>query len=140
MPAGRPSLYSEELADRICESIADGFSLRAICQDSDMPDRNTVMRWLLDPNRSDFVAKYTRAREMQGDAMDDKILETADACTPETAAADRVKIDAYRWRASKLAPKKYGDKTAVEHSGEVTTKHIALDEFQRRIQEAKGEK
>ena len=47
---------------------------------------------------------------MQADLMDDKILDVADNSTTETAAADRVKISAYQWRASKLAPKKYGDK------------------------------
>lgn len=49
--------------------------------------------------------------------MDDLILKTAEACTPETAAADRVKISAYQWRASKLAPKKYGEKVQHAHEG-----------------------
>jgi hypothetical protein len=75
----------------------------------------TVWRWLDD--RPEFASKYARARELQGDWMDEKILTVADACTPETAAADRVKIDAYKWRAAKLAPKKYGDKIQQEHAG-----------------------
>ena len=74
-----------------------------------MPNIVTVMRWLADPAHSDFANKYARARETQADVMDGKILEVADACKPDTAAADRVKIDAYKWRASKLAPKRYGD-------------------------------
>lgn len=64
-----------------------------------------------------FAAKCARAREAQADLMDERILEVADNCTPETAQADRVKISAYQWRASKLAPKKYGDKVVNEHSG-----------------------
>lgn len=48
--------------------------------------------------------------------MDDLILETANASTPETAASDRVKISAYQWRASKLQPKKYGDKIEVDQN------------------------
>lgn len=103
------------LIDHICEKIADGMSLRAICEDDTMPHRITVMRWL-DDNR-DFATKYARARELQGDAMDEKILEVADACKPETAAADRVKIDAYKWRAAKLAPKKYGERVTTELTG-----------------------
>ena len=43
-----------------------------------------------------------------------KILAVADACTVETAAADRVKISAYQWRAAKLAPRKYGDRQQIE--------------------------
>jgi hypothetical protein len=55
---------------------------------------------------------------MQADLMDDLILDTAGSCTAETAAADRVKIGAYQWRASKLAPKKYGDKVALVGGGD----------------------
>ncbi len=66
-----------------------------------------------------FAAKCARAREMQADYMDDLILDVAHACTPETANADRVKISAYQWRASKLAPKRYGDKvTNVVEGGD----------------------
>lgn len=119
---GRPSRYTVETAETICEKIADGLSLRTICDDATMPDRTTVLRWL--DAHPDFAAKYARAREFQADAMDEKILSVADECTPETAQADRVKIAAYQWRASKLAPKKYGDKIITEHAGsiEVTTK------------------
>jgi carboxylesterase type B len=49
--------------------------------------------------------------------MDDLIFDTAMACTPETAQADRVKISAFQWRASKLAPKVYGDKSEVAVTG-----------------------
>jgi hypothetical protein len=49
--------------------------------------------------------------------MDDLIFDTAMACTPETAQADRVKISASQWRASKLAPKVYGDKSEVAVTG-----------------------
>jgi hypothetical protein len=49
--------------------------------------------------------------------MDDLILETANACTPATAPADKVKIAGYQWRASKLMPKVYGYKTEVALTG-----------------------
>jgi hypothetical protein len=110
---GRPSTYTAKVAEQICDRIAEGESLRTICLDDTMPDRRTVHRWL--EAYPAFATKYARARELQGDAMDEKILAVADACTPETAAADRVKILAYQWRAAKLAPKKYGDK--IEHTG-----------------------
>jgi hypothetical protein len=115
---GRPSDYTPELGDTICDRLADGESLRAICDEDGMPDRRTVLRWLAD--NVDFAAKYARAREFQADVMDEKILEVANACTPETAQADRVKIGAYQWRAAKLAPKKYSDKQHVEHSGGIS--------------------
>lgn len=112
---GRPSSYTDDLADAICDRLINGESLRKICADDDMPDRSTVIRWMgIDP---DFATKCARARTMQADLMDDLILDTAAACTAATAAADRVKIGAYQWRASRLAPKKYGDKLALVGGG-----------------------
>lgn len=110
---GRPSLFSDELADKICDLLINGNSMRAICSAEDMPDRSTVLRWM-DQNEA-FAAKCARARMLQADYMDDLILETANACTVETANADRVRISAYQWRASKLMPKVYGDK--MQHTG-----------------------
>jgi hypothetical protein len=112
---GRPSLYSDRIAQQICELIAEGESLRSICERHGFPSRTVVRDWLV--TREDFRAKYARAREEQADVMDEKILDVADSCTPETAQADRVKIAAYQWRAAKLKPKVYGDKVMSEISG-----------------------
>lgn len=112
---GRPSAYTEDLADMICDRIAEGESLRAICDDRDLPNWRTVFRWL--ENDASFASKYARAREFQAEVMDAKILAVAEKCTNETALADRVKIGAFQWRASKLAPKRYGDKVTAEISG-----------------------
>lgn len=114
----RQSLYSAEIAEIVCERLTLGESLRQICADESMPNRSTVIRWMgADPA---FATKCARARAEQADLMDDLILEVAHKCTPETAAADRVKISAYQWRASKLNAKKYGEKLDVAHEGNVT--------------------
>jgi hypothetical protein len=133
--AGRPSIYSDELAELICKRLIEGESLRKICADEGMPDRSTVVRWLADPDHAEFCQQYGRAREAQSDLMDDLILDVANSCTAETAAADRVKIGAYQWRASKLAPKKYGDK--LEHAGSIALRHedaVAILEREEREQ------
>ncbi|MEH6676146.1 hypothetical protein [Phenylobacterium sp.] len=111
----RPSSYSEDIADEICGLLIEGLSLRKICDRDDMPDRRTVMRWL--DAHPDFAAKCARARELQADLMDDLILDTAEKTTSDNAAAARVKIAAYQWRAAKLAPKKYGDASTLRHTG-----------------------
>ncbi len=113
--AGRPSDYSEAIADRIVEGLIDGLSMRQICLDPGMPSRSTVIRWL--GEKEDFKTKCAHAREMQADLMDDLIMDTANGCTPETAQSDKVKISAYQWRAMKLAPKKYGELVKHEHGG-----------------------
>jgi len=126
-PVGRPSLYTPELADLICERVAEGESLRKICADDDMPHRSNVERWLSqDP---DFAAKYAHARERQGDLMDEEQMEICRQIkTKEIAAAEaRVLVGVLQWRASKLAPKRYGEKIDVSHSGGIDVSDTSLD-------------
>ncbi|MCB1471119.1 MAG: hypothetical protein KDK08_29030 [Rhizobiaceae bacterium] len=115
LKVGRPTLYSDEIAERIFVGLIEGKSLIKICRQKGMPNRATVLRWL--EGRPDFATRYAHAREAQADYMDDLILDVANASTAETAAADRVKIGAYQWRASKLKPKKYGDGQEHRHTG-----------------------
>lgn len=112
---GRPSDYSQDVAAVICQRLTEGESLRKICADEAMPDRSTVLRWL--ESHEDFAAIHARARESQADYMDDLILDTANASTPESSPADRVKIGAYQWRAERLKPKKYGPRLTAELTG-----------------------
>jgi hypothetical protein len=130
MPAVGSTVFTETVAKHILDRIADGESLRAICKDDALPSRQTVLRWLWgeceEAKAFDFVAKYARAREAQGDAMDDKILETADNSTPETAPSDRVKIDAYKWRAEKLKPRVYGSKLEIDATVKQTISAVPL--------------
>jgi Bacteriophage Sf6, terminase small subunit-like len=67
---GRPSIFSPELADRLCERLADGETLRAICRDEGMPDERTVRRWALD-DLEGFSTQYARAREIGYQGMAD---------------------------------------------------------------------
>lgn len=75
----RPTDFSEAIADEICELLADGVSLRAMCADNDrMPHRATIFRWLADPAHAAFRDQYARAREAQADALADEIVAIAD--------------------------------------------------------------
>ena len=114
MPAGRPSLYSEEIAERVINGLMEGLSLIKICEQDGIPTRRTIMNWW--ETKPDFYTKCARARILQADLMDDMILYLIAATTPESAPADRVKLAALTWRASKLAPKKYGNKLDLTHA------------------------
>jgi hypothetical protein len=136
-PIGRPSLFTTELGDEICNRIADGESLRAICAEVETPDKATVFRWLLAEGHKDFSNQYGRARGIQADVLFDEIHQIADTpqkgtktvrrgegdnSTVETTEADmiehrRLQIDARKWLIGKMAPKKYGDKQQIEHAG-----------------------
>lgn len=119
---GRPSEYSAETAERICELLAEGQSLRQVCKASDMPDRNTVMRWM--EANADFAAKYARARDIGLDERADALRE--EILTEEDAAKARLILDHGKWYLSKLAPKKYGDKLAIDGDGAGGAIPIAL--------------
>ena len=127
---GRPSRYTPELAAKICARLAEGETLRAICRDTAMPDKATVLRWLADKKKADFRDQYAHAREMQADALFDEALEIADDASGdwstdkdgkktldhEHVQRPRLRVDTRKWAAGKLAPKRYGDK--LQHTGE----------------------
>lgn len=119
---GRPSIYSEELANQICTRIALGESVRKICSTDDTPNEETIYRWVL--NNEDFSKKYRLAREMQQERHLDELLEIADDPPPLTAmgATDsgaiqhaRLRIDTRKWAMARLSPKKYGEKLDMSH-------------------------
>jgi hypothetical protein len=127
---GRPSIYSQELIAAICLRIAEGESLRNICKSDDMPSAAIVFAWLADEEKKEFLEQYTRAREAQADKYAEEIIEIADdgvndtyvtenglATNHDVIARSRLRVDARKWYASKLAPKKYGDKITQEHVG-----------------------
>jgi hypothetical protein len=113
---GRPSLFTPEIATRICDLLVLGHSLRKICKRAGFPSQTTVLRWLQSPEREDFRLQYARARSDQADTLADEIHDIA---CDKTDPVDhrRLQIDAFKWLAGKLRPKKYGEK--LELSGSV---------------------
>lgn len=112
----RPSKYSEELVNEICEKIADGESVRSICSREDMPERETIRLWLKD--KPEFLGQYARAREDQADGLFDQALDILkeDFKDNVDVQAAKVRLDVIKWTAGKLAPKKYGDKIDMTSS------------------------
>lgn len=141
---GRPTLYNQEIADLICEKIIEGESLRNICKADDMPNCSTVFRWMI--SHDDFCKQYDKAKVEQAEMLADEIISIADeehtviksqegkdieVTYDSTAVArNRLRVDARKWVASKLKPKKYGDKIDHEVTGSVT---LVLDNNDERI-------
>ena len=107
---GRPLEYDQDTADRICEGLASGLSLRKICLAEEMPSVSTVCKWLT--RVPEFAEQYAHAREAQADTMADEIVDIADASADDPKLG-RLRVDARKWVAAKLKPKKYGDKTLL---------------------------
>lgn len=127
----RPSSYTAKVGAEICGRLASGDSLNTICREDKMPDVRTVYRWL--EANDEFRQLYARAREDQADTLADQILAIADedpalsiqerggesVSVVDGAAVQhqRLRIEARKWIAAKLKPKKYGDKVDLTHGG-----------------------
>ena len=151
---GRPSGYTEAIADEICERLVRGESLESITRDAHMPHVATIYRWL--QKYEDFCEMYTRAREDQADTLADQIIAIADQ-HPDTItvldsngevvetkvdsaliAWQKNRIEARKWTAAKLKPRKYGERTTLTGDAEnpitVTQRSETIDAFLVNIQ------
>lgn len=132
---GRPSDFTQELADEICERICTGESVRQIADLEHMPSRQTIYRWLL--KNEGFRDQYARAKEFQSDYHAEEILDIADdgtndweerefkngkgtyiALNDEAIARSRLRVEARKWLMGKMKPKKYGDHLDLTTKGE----------------------
>ncbi len=107
------STYTPKVGDAICERIASGESLRSVCRDPKMPNKSTVLRWLV--SEQAFRAQY----EVSKDVGIDERFEEIDELVAKESDTPRARLlwDMRRWELSKLAPKKYGDKVTTELTG-----------------------
>lgn len=142
---GRPTDYIPEVAEDICNLLMLGESLRSICKRPGMPAIRTVMYWL--QRHEDFMQQYACAREIQAELLAEEIIEIADDSSGdvivdddgkeqtnhERVARSRLRVDARKWYASKLAPKRYGDR--IQHDQKITITDLTDDEIDKRIKE-----
>jgi hypothetical protein len=131
---GRPSDYTEELGDLICEGVSRKTPLARLCDENEeLPNLRTVYRWLR--THKEFCHNYTRAKEDQADYLVEEALEIAD--NPEIEPADkRIRVDTRKWIASRFNAKKYGDKQYIETKD--TTEEITDEALTARIKELSG--
>jgi len=134
-PGGRPTKYTQELADEICSQLSDGDSMRTVCKPETMPDKATLFRWIR--TREEFRDQYTRAKYESADALTDEMLDIADDASNDWmerhdkddkktgwqlngdhVQRSRLRIETRKWLASKLKPKKYGERIHQKISGD----------------------
>lgn len=147
---GRPSDYTEELAETICLRLAEGESLRSVCRDDGMPCKQTVLRWI--SRIPEFRAQYVRAKEEGAEAIAEELFDIADDGTNdwmekldkegevvgyqlngEHVQRSKLRIDTRKWYLSKIMPKKYGDR--IQHDQHITLADRTDEEIEKRIQE-----
>lgn len=123
---GRPTLYSQSLADKICEQLSQGISLRTVCLADDIPSAATVFTWLR--TNKEFLEQYVRAKEESAEAHNEMLLDLGDEAITLSQSVDpkvsnavvsavKLKADNLKWVMSKMKPKKYGEKVDYTTNG-----------------------
>lgn len=107
---GRPTTYTTEIATEFCRLLALGNTLRSLCATDQFPVPQTIYDWI--EKYPEFAEQYARARSQQADHYAEMIID--EAFNSHDASIGRLRMDALKWAASKIAPKKYGDKIEVE--------------------------
>ena len=129
----------EECCARIFAAMAEGRGLKTICREEDgLPSVGTFLGWM-DEDKS-FADRYARARALCLDAMAEEMVHISD--TPEIGTKSvskatgleitegdmvehrRLRVETRKWLLAKLAPKKYGERQAIEHSGTMTLESL----------------
>lgn len=139
---GRPSIYTDELANDICTRLGLGESLRKICLDEDMPSLRSVMGWLT--TKPDFLQQYTRAREIQAETQFDQLIDIVDQPPELSYVTDKngelvevkfdssyvawmkLRVDTRKWTAARMAPKRYGEHKQAEEKSDPTVIDVGV--------------
>lgn len=101
------------LHDQICDLITGGMSARAACVEVGVP----MSRWMTWLHRGSVDAdQYARAMQGRAHALADEIVEVAD--TTDDPQRARVRVDARKWTAARMDPKRWGDRLDVTSNGE----------------------
>ena len=145
---GRPTKYTLDLAESICERLSSGESLTSICAAEGMPKRTTVVGW--QGQHDGFSTLYARARVAYADAIFDEAMEIADSSSGdwttkmvrgeeakvvdhENIQRSRLRVDTRLRVAAKINPAKYGEKLDVNMSGELNVSHLSDAKLNERI-------
>ncbi|HEU5366666.1 MAG TPA: hypothetical protein VFU62_14105 [Hanamia sp.] len=136
---GRPSSYTQELANEICETIqCTSKGIKRLCKEHEhWPSHNTIYRWL--STYSEFNDRYARAKRQQIEVLVDEILSIAEdssndymmnedgklVVNHEHIQRSRLRIDTIKWLAAKLCPRIYGDRIQVDNTNDEAAKEIA---------------
>lgn len=121
------SKYNEELFNDILIEIAStSKGLFKICEEKGLNVRS-FYRWIKEDEEKSH--RYARARDEQADLLADQIISIADDRTGDLVDSEfgqqgnaanvqrsKLQVEARKWIAAKLKPKKYGDKVEVEQN------------------------
>jgi hypothetical protein len=125
---GRPSIKTPELIETLLQRLVfSDRGLEGVCEAADMPSDVTVYRWL--DQDEGFRNSYARARLALADVQAFRGVRDAVEC--EDPAKARVQLDARKWLAARLDPRRYGDKIGIGQADGLEP--VAVQMIERRI-------
>lgn len=125
-------MYDRSIGEEVCRRISEGESLRSICSCEGMPNRQTIFRWLR--ASEDFQRSYAAAHEVYAAVIAGEIIEISDdarndwmdrqrpdgsterVLDHEHVQRSKLRIEARKWLAGVLEPRKYGPATLLKHA------------------------
>jgi hypothetical protein len=123
--AGRPTLYTEELAERICLLVATTtISIKKLCKlHPDLPNQDTIFQWRY--RYSTFSDQWNKAMVFRAQLLAEEIIEISDDTHGDWLTDDegkevfnnehflrtKLRCENRRWMAPRLCKALYGDKS-----------------------------
>lgn len=122
-----------ELWDEMRVRIAEGESMYTVCADEHMPARTTTYKAI--SADSNMRVEYETAMEHQADKRAEQIVElslqakqrAAMGASTEEINAIKLVINSLQWVASRINPKKWGDKQSIDLDAKVALTEPQVD-------------
>lgn len=142
-----------EIVNEICLQVARGERTRVAIKKADI-SFDTFFRWIEDDE--DKSKQYARACELRAESMADEILAIADSTKDDVITddngnpvtnhkviqRDRLRVDTRKWLMSKMMPKKYGERQAIDHTTngkEITPIALTKEQIKKLDQELEND-
>ena len=128
---GRPSVYTEEMAQEICDRMTCGESIRSITGNSaHLPASSTVYLWIA-RDTCGFSERYVKAFNSRAVKLAEDILDIADDSSRDVVVREdgtesansefinrsRLRVDSRKWLLSKMSHTRFGDKVEKQADG-----------------------
>jgi hypothetical protein len=129
---GQPTKFTPDKAKEIFDRIADGEAARAVAGSVGLT--NSAF-WVWIDSKPDYQEQYAISKQRAMEKMADEILSISDdstgdekfitdsngkvipVCNTEFVQRSKLRVDTRKWLMSKLAPKKYGERSTTELVG-----------------------
>ena len=113
------TMARNQVMELICDKTSNGDSLLQICAIPGMPTVRQVYAWKR--VHPEFKRQLEDAERVRGLRFAERVVDEAEATDSENHKAQKVKIEANKWMASKLDPSRFAERQIQEQQGDLTS-------------------